>query len=171
MALGLSCSTAFGTSLDRGLNPCALRWWVDSYPCATREVLELFLQLQLSGALASPSIFSVLCHPHTKHPLGICQVPIFPWPLKTQVPWEDPYAYTLPLSLGSQMVRTRALKAAHLLCHSLYQSWSGCSESSFKFQGVGSTFSWPLGTLRWYGHFPSRILSLTLCLPVLLFWS
>ena len=35
--LMLSCSAAFGTFLDEGLNPCLLHWQVDSLPLSHQE--------------------------------------------------------------------------------------------------------------------------------------
>ena len=43
VAHGLSCSAACGIFPDQGSNPCPLHWQVDSYHCATGEVLRYLL--------------------------------------------------------------------------------------------------------------------------------
>ena len=56
---GLRCSTACGSFLDQGLNPCPLHWQADSYHCVTKEVQQLTCRL----CACVPGHSHVLCTP------------------------------------------------------------------------------------------------------------
>lgn len=121
---------------------------------STRKSLNDFCSSHAGTDFPHP--FQRLCHPLPSIPWGYAKFPSF-----------------LDLSqaslLASQMVRTRAFESCPpSLSQPMPIFICGCSESSFKFQRVSSTFSWPLGIseMIWSLSLRASVL-LTLCLPVL----